>query len=64
MVLLEKIEKTINNLYRSKQIDIVEATDRITSFIKPKQCQSLIRLNGSDTYFLSFRQTSCKWKIP
>jgi glycosyltransferase involved in cell wall biosynthesis len=60
----KKIEKIINYLYHSKQIDIVEAPDwtGITSFIKPKQCPIVIRLNGSDTYFCHLDQRPVKWK--
>lgn len=49
----KKIEKKINDLYQNKSIDIVEAPDwtGITSFIQPKKCPIIIRLNGSDTYF-------------
>lgn len=49
----KKIEKKINDLYQNKSIDIVEAPDwtGITSFIQPKKCPIVIRLNGSDTYF-------------
>lgn len=49
----KKIEKLINQLYEENIIDLVEAPDwtGITSFVKPKKCPILIRLNGSDTYF-------------
>ncbi len=48
----KKIQKIINSLYDSKQIELVEAPDwtGITSFIKTK-CPIVIRENGSDTYF-------------
>jgi glycosyltransferase involved in cell wall biosynthesis len=48
----KKIEKLINQLVKTKKLDIVEAPDwtGITSNIKPK-CPVVIRLNGSDTYF-------------
>jgi glycosyltransferase involved in cell wall biosynthesis len=60
----KKIEKIINNLYRLKEIDVVEAPDwtGITSFIKPKQCPVVIRLNGSDTYFCDLDNRPVKWK--
>jgi glycosyltransferase involved in cell wall biosynthesis len=60
----KKIEKIINNLYRLKEIDIVEAPDwtGISSFIKPKQCPIVIRLNGSDTYFCDLDRRPVKWK--
>ncbi|MGO4819472.1 glycosyltransferase family 4 protein [Flavobacterium sp. W22_SRS_FP1] len=60
----KKIEKIINNLYHSKEIDIVEAPDwtGISSFIKPKQCPIVIRLNGSDTYFCDLDRRPVKWK--
>jgi glycosyltransferase involved in cell wall biosynthesis len=60
----KKIEKIINNLYHSKEIDIVEAPDwtGITSFIKPKQCPIIMRLNGSDTYFCNLDNRPVKWK--
>lgn len=49
----KKIEKIINELHQNQEIDLVEAPDwtGITSFIKPKKCPVVIRLNGSDTYF-------------
>ena len=49
----KKIEKIINSLYENNKIEIVEATDwtGITSFIRPKKCPIVIKLNGSDTYF-------------
>ncbi|SDW72723.1 glycosyltransferase family 4 protein [Flavobacterium degerlachei] len=60
----KKIEKIINTLYRSKEIDVVEAPDwtGISSFIKPKQCPIVIRLNGSDTYFCNLDKRAVKWK--
>jgi len=60
----KKIEKIINNLYRLKEIDVVEAPDwtGISSFIKPKQCPIVIRLNGSDTYFCDLDKRAVKWK--
>nr|WP_294925830.1 glycosyltransferase family 4 protein [uncultured Flavobacterium sp.] len=49
----KKIERIINELYSNKKIDLVEAADwtGISSFIKPKSCPLVVRLNGSDTYF-------------
>jgi glycosyltransferase involved in cell wall biosynthesis len=49
----KKLEGIINQLYAHKEIDLVEAPDwtGITSFIQPKKCPIVIRLNGSDTYF-------------
>ncbi len=49
----KKLERIINELYANQEIDLVEAPDwtGITSFIKPKKCPVVIRLNGSDTYF-------------
>lgn len=49
----KKLEKIINQLYARQEIDLVEAPDwtGITSFIEPKKCPIVIRLNGSDTYF-------------
>jgi len=59
----KKIEKTINSLYDSNKIEIVEATDwtGITSFIKPKKCPIVIKLNGSDTYFCHLDNRPVKW---
>lgn len=59
----KKIQKIINQLYYEKEIDIVEAPDwtGITSFIKPKECPILIRLNGSDTYFCHLDHRPVKW---
>lgn len=60
----KKIEKIINQLYSEKKIDVVEAPDwtGITSFIQPKKCPIVIRLNGSDTYFCNLDQRKVKWK--
>ncbi|MEN2415051.1 glycosyltransferase family 4 protein [Flavobacterium mesophilum] len=60
----KKLERIINDLYSKKEIDIVEATDwtGITSFIKPKKCPLIIRLNGSDTYFCHLDNRPVKWK--
>jgi glycosyltransferase involved in cell wall biosynthesis len=59
----KKIEKYIDILYQKKQIHIVEAPDwtGITSFIKPKKCPIVIRLNGSDTYFCHLENRKVKW---
>jgi glycosyltransferase involved in cell wall biosynthesis len=60
----KKIEKIINQLYDDKSINIVEAPDwtGITSFVKPKKCPIVIRLNGSDTYFCHLDNRPVKWK--
>jgi len=49
----KKIEKLINQLYKSNEIDLVESIDwgGITSYIQPKKCPIIIKLHGSDTYF-------------
>ena len=59
----KKIEKSINFLYEKNKIEIVEATDwtGITSFIKPKKCPIVIKLNGSDTYFCHLDNRPVKW---
>lgn len=59
----KKIEKNINSLYEQNKIEIVEATDwtGITSFIKPKKCPIIIKLNGSDTYFCHLDNRPVKW---
>ncbi|MGQ7945228.1 glycosyltransferase family 4 protein [Flavobacterium sp. WC2509] len=59
----KKIEKIINQLYANAAIDLVEAPDwtGITSFIQPKKCPIVIRLNGSDTYFCNLDQRKVKW---
>jgi glycosyltransferase involved in cell wall biosynthesis len=59
----KKIEKIIDDLYNQKKIDLVEAPDwtGITSFIKPKKCPIVIRLNGSDTYFCHLDNRPVKW---
>ena len=59
----KKIEKSINFLYEKNKIEIVEATDwtGITSFIKPKKCPIVIKLNGSDTYFCHLDKRPVKW---
>lgn len=59
----KKLERIINELYANAMIDLVEAPDwtGITSFIQPKKCPVVIRLNGSDTYFchLDNRPVKC-----
>ncbi|MFV8368155.1 glycosyltransferase family 4 protein [Flavobacterium sp. LB2R40] len=59
----KKLEHIINTLYLDKEIDVVEAPDwtGITSFISPKKCPVVIRLNGSDTYFCHLDQRPVKW---
>lgn len=59
----KKLENIINTLYDNKEIDLVEAPDwtGITSFIFPKKCPVVIRLNGSDTYFCHLDQRRVKW---
>ena len=59
----KKLEKIINSLYDKNKIEIVEATDwtGITSFIKPKKCPIVIKLNGSDTYFCYLDNRPVKW---
>lgn len=59
----KKLEKIIDNLYSNKEIDLVEAPDwtGISSFIKPKSCPLIIRLNGSDAYFCHLDNRPVKW---
>ena len=59
----KKLENIINTLHEDKEIDLVEAPDwtGITSFISPKKCPIVIRLNGSDTYFCHLDQRPVKW---
>lgn len=59
----KKIENSINQLHAHAAIDLVEAPDwtGITSFIQPKKCPIVIRLNGSDTYFCHLDQRPVKW---
>ncbi|MDA9127589.1 glycosyltransferase family 4 protein [Flavobacteriaceae bacterium] len=59
----KKLERIINQCYNSGKIEIVEAPDwtGITSFIKPKKCPVVIRLNGSDTYFCNIENRPSKW---
>ncbi|MCV9931237.1 glycosyltransferase family 4 protein [Flavobacterium sp. LS1R47] len=59
----KKLEKIINQLFLDKEIDLVEAPDwtGISSFIKPKSCPLIIRLNGSDTYFCNLDNRPVKW---
>ena len=59
----KKLEKIINSLYEQDKIEIVEATDwtGITSFIQPKKCPIVIKLNGSDTYFCHLDKRPVKW---
>jgi glycosyltransferase involved in cell wall biosynthesis len=58
----KKLQKIINTLYHNKEIELVEAPDwtGITSFISPKKCPIVIRLNGSDTYFCHLDQRPVK----
>ena len=59
----KKIEKIINSLYENNKIEIVEAADwtGITSFVQPKKCPIVIKLNGSDTYFCHLDKRPVKW---
>jgi len=59
----KKLERIINELYANQEIDLVEAPDwtGITSFIQPKKCPIVIRLNGSDTYFCHLDHRPVKW---
>lgn len=59
----KKIEKIITKLYSNNEIDLVEAPDwtGITSFINPRKCPIIIRLNGSDTYFCHLDNRPIKW---
>lgn len=59
----KKLEGIINELYANNEIDLLEAPDwtGITSFIKPKKCPVVIRLNGSDTYFCHLDRRPVKW---
>lgn len=59
----KKIENIINQLHSQKEIELVEAPDwtGITSFIKPKSCPLIIRLNGSDAYFCHLDKRPVKW---
>jgi glycosyltransferase involved in cell wall biosynthesis len=59
----KKLERIINQLYTNKEIDLLEAPDwtGITSFIQPKKCPIVIRLNGSDTYFCHLDNRPVKW---
>lgn len=59
----KKIQRTINQLYLSKQIDLVEVPDwtGIMSFMTIA-CPVVMRLNGTDTYFCDLDQRSVKWK--
>lgn len=59
----KKLEKIIDALYEEQALDIVEAPDwtGITSFIQPKKCPIVIRLNGSDTYFCHLDGRPVKW---
>ncbi|MFD2891000.1 glycosyltransferase family 4 protein [Flavobacterium chuncheonense] len=49
----KKLKRIIDDLFEAKEIDIVEVPDwtGISSFIQPKKCPLVMRLNGSDTYF-------------
>ena len=59
----KKLERIVNQLYANMQIELVEAPDwtGITSFIQPKKCPIVIRLNGSDTYFCHLDHRPVKW---
>ena len=59
----KKLRGIIDDLYDKQLLDIVEAPDwtGITSFIQPKKCPIVIRLNGSDTYFCHLDGRPVKW---
>ncbi|TRO63900.1 glycosyltransferase family 4 protein [Christiangramia sabulilitoris] len=57
------IKKSINNLIRKKNIDVIEAPDwtGITALIDFK-CSLVIRLHGTDAYFCELEGRQQKWK--
>jgi len=59
----KKFQGIIDDLYDKQLLDIVEAPDwtGITSFVQPKKCPIVIRLNGSDTYFCHLDGRPVKW---
>lgn len=59
----KKIQGIIDDLYANQLVEIVEAPDwtGISSFIQPKKCPVVIRLNGSDTYFCHLDGRPVKW---
>ena len=59
----KKLRGIIDDLYDKQLLDIVEAPDwtGITSFVQPKKCPIVIRLNGSDTYFCHLDGRPVKW---
>jgi glycosyltransferase involved in cell wall biosynthesis len=59
----KKLERIINELHTNQEIDLIEAPDwtGITSFIQPRKCPIVIRLNGSDTYFCHLDNRPVKW---
>ena len=59
----KKLQQIIDTLYQKKEIDLVEAPDwtGITSFIRPKKCPIVIKLNGSDAYFCHLDHRPVKW---
>ena len=59
----KKLQQIIDTLYQKKEIDLVEASDwtGITSFIRPKKCPIVIKLNGSDAYFCHLDHRPVKW---
>ncbi len=59
----KKVERLLNNLYKSGEIEIVEATDwtGFTAFVNTK-CPIVIRQNGSDTYFCHLDKRKVKYK--
>ena len=58
----KKIQRLIDELYKSNKIEVVEAPDwtGITSFINSK-CPIVIRQNGSDTYFCHLDKRKVKF---
>lgn len=59
----KKLQRIIDSLYEQQNLDVVEAPDwtGISSFIQPKKCPIVIRLNGSDTYFCHLDGRPVKW---
>ena len=59
----KKLQGIIDDLYDKQLLDILEAPDwtGISSFIQPKKCPLVIRLNGSDTYFCHLDGRPVKW---
>ena len=59
----KKIQRLINSLYASQQIEVLEVPDwqGVTAYVNTP-CPLMMRLHGSDTYFCHLENRKLKWR--